>query len=190
MNNEIINFAGLFGLVQKPPVSFAELLENNWVAKNMYPSKEAWESLGFVFLDNPSNNYVYDVKCPEGWIMRKKEYAEIIEIIDEKGRLRGSLIPHMQGPFMCLRNRYEVCSTYYKDEGIEEVYFGNATEKLYVAGTIQERPGMSEEESQALYEKLSLLRAMAEKYAQDNFPDWKNPLLYWDYNRDISQSRV
>lgn len=172
------------------------LITNNMMAREMIPSKEEWEQLGFIFADIPGNQALCYATLPEGWSMEYSQNYGDYRILDENGMRRGTMIYEATSHLarMSLRRRYgleetchKVCDQDSKYRSIIEVYFGNEQEKLFIAGEIRIPRNCTKEEDNALYSQIKQLRAMAKQFADENYPDWQSVHAYWGNNRQTSQ---
>ena len=59
-----------------------------YLAKNMSPSREYWENVGFTFDDNDADDVLIKATLPEGWSIRKEETYHNY-LVDDKNRDRG-----------------------------------------------------------------------------------------------------
>ena len=143
-----------------------------------FPSKEDFESLGFIF-HGIGDNVRSQVTLPEGWTVRSSElgipfFFDFIDFIDEKGRLRafgyrGAFFGLLGCGSMQLYPRFTIAE--------KKKFFGPYT--IYVKdfdGTCIFEAGKTFLEFlhyKKIYKK-------AEDYLNTNFPDWKDPTKYWD----------
>lgn len=168
---------------------------NVMMAKDMKPSKEEWEKLGFSFIDVPGDKILCNAMLPEGWSMKATSHSMSIDIIDENGMRRGSMFYkgtlYDRNANMSLLCRYAVCSNRIEDDGITtEIYFGNETEKLFVAGQTHVSMNMSYEERCAQYDKNNELVSLAEQYGDRNYPNWRDIHAYWTDDMTLSQRPI
>lgn len=172
-----------------------DVIRNIKMARDMNPSKVEWEKLGFVFTDIPEDNVLCWATLPEGWSLKATDYPTWYDILDEHGRKRGSMVYKDvlwdRNACMNLENRYKVCSVYVTDDRtIEEVYFGNEDEKLFVAGQIYRPKNLRLEEMQVKYTEYKRLRAMAKQFGDENYPGWESVHAYWNNVRELSCDQV
>lgn len=144
--------------------------------RDMRPSKEAFESLGFTFEDI-GDDVLYQATLPDGWTL-KSDGGYWTYLIDEKGRERGSYF--YKGAFydrsghMNLSQRFH--ATY---ENIDPEDWDSPI-KVHVKdadGTIIFDAGQCEKAYSDEYDKLM---RTATEYLATNYPDWKDPTKYWD----------
>ena len=169
--------------------------KNVMMAKEMRPSKEQWEQLGFVFTDIPEDNVLCSATMPDGWSLKASCYPMWYDIFDENGMKRGSMVYknvfYDRDACMYLDRRYEICRVYVtEDRTIEEIYFGNEDEKLFVAGQVYRPKDLSFEEKRAKYIERERLRAIAKQFGDENYPDWENVLAYWENAKENSHSSI
>ena len=144
--------------------------------KRMDPSKEDFEILGFVF-EEVGDEVLYQAKLPEGWTA-KTDGGYWTTFFDQKGRKRGESF--YKGAFYD-RDGYMVlcCSFSVAHEAIVppdrknriRVFVKDCNEKeIYEAGRCKE-----------IYsDRYFKLVKEAEKYLATNYPEWKDPIEYWD----------
>lgn len=166
-------------------------IRNIMMAKEMRPSREEWEQLGFVFTDIPGDDVLCSAVLPEGWSIKATDHSMWNEIIDENGMKRGSMFYkaafYDRSAHMSLERRYGVCSSYVGDDySTTEVYFGNNEEKLFVAGQVHYSKDATREERAAKYEEEEKLRAIAKQFGDENYPGWESVHAYWDNEKEIS----
>ena len=164
------------------------------MSREMDPSKEEWEQLGFVFTDIPDDNVLCKVTLPEGWSLNNISLSTC-NIIDENGMTRGSMYYNPtfydRKAFMNLETRYKVCSYYVDSErSTTEVFFGNGDEKLFIAGQVHIPRDITFEERRAKYYKIDELRAMAKKFGDENYPGWESVHTYWKNEKKNSHSSL
>ena len=159
------------------------LASNNLMARNMRPCKEEWEKLGFVFTDIPGDDELYEAKLPEGWSTVPSEYPKKNNILDENKNIRGSIFYNISYygiiAEMQLYRRYNIVVEH--DNNLIEVYFGNKEEKLFVAGQIRNSDYSHDNDgNKAYFKEEDRLKKLAEDFANENYPDWKNFNAYWE----------
>ena len=164
-------------------------VNNTMVAKKMRPSRQDWEQLGFAFSDISGDDVLCKATLPEGWIIVPTDHSMWNDIIDQNGRKRGSMFYkssfYDRDAHMDLNCRYGVRSDYIGDDySTTEIYFGNDSEKLFVAGQVHRQKNATREEILAEYDEMDRLKAMAKKFGDENYPDWKNVHAYWDDEKE------
>lgn len=169
-------------------------VNNIMLAKNMRPSRESWERLGFTFLDIPDDDVLCKASLPEGWRIEATEHSMWNNIIDEKGRTRGSMFYkaafYDRNAHMDLSCRYGVRSDYIDDDcTTTEIYFGNKDEKIFVAGQVHMPKDATKEVRFANYEKEEKLYELAKQFGNENYPNWLDASAYWDDEKDFTYQK-
>ncbi len=153
----------------------SDVVCDHYLAKNMNPSREYWEKVGFTFDDNDSDQVLIKATLPEGWSLKKEEIYHTY-MIDDKNRTRGYMFYkaafYDRDARMNLYTKYSV-RTNYLESGDTEIYFGSKDEKLYVAGIITRGDPIR-------FTKEEKLREQARLWGKEYYPDYQNPLAYWD----------
>lgn len=162
-----------------------EVVRKTLMAKDMRPRKEVWEQLGFTFEDIPNDRVLCNATLPEGWSIQATEHAMWNNILDQNGTVRGKMFYkaafYDRSANMYLQCRYQVCTNYIgKDYSITEIYFGNDTEKLFVAGTISKNLNASREARLRFYDEEEKLKQQATNWAKENYPDYEDVTAYWN----------
>lgn len=144
--------------------------------KEMKPSKDVFETLGFTFEDY-GDDVLYKVTLPEGWTLKPDSRYRTI-IIDEKGRERGKSV--YKGTFydryghMHLISRFRVTH--------EPINPENCNSPIKVCakcsdGTILFEAGQCKESCINEYKELI---GKATDYLKTNYPEWEDASKYWD----------
>ena len=143
--------------------------------KDMSPSKEDFESLGFTFKDI-GDDVLYQATLPDGWTLKSDGYWTYL--IDEKGRERGSYF--YKGAFwdrsghMNLHTRFRVCEGHTNSDDCDspiKIYAKDAD------GTVIFDAGQCKEYYADGYED-KIKKAV--EYLDTNYPEWNDPTKYWD----------
>lgn len=147
------------------------------------PDIETFESLGFKF-EKTNIPYTMKVTLPKGWCIShcigNRDDRHHHFLYDEKNRFRViykyyvSIIDGPQG-FAFLNIRY--C--------IDEEDVGKKRDKrkcLYIRDVAypQKKLIIGEYADSDGSEEYNKILEKAESYLNENYPDWKNPLKYWD----------
>lgn len=164
-----------------------EMVNGFIMPREMHPSREDFEELGFVFRDIPGDDVLCYASLPEGWSIKPTDQPMWSDLVDENGVSRGDMFyrnsRYDRDAHMKLWHRYGIRREVIGDE--TEIYFGNATEKLFVSGRITmdfERP---QEEIQEQFNKFDELMMLTKKFADTVYPDWENVHAYWDDNKKV-----
>lgn len=166
------------------------VINNIMLARNMWPSKEHFEQLGFIFEDIPDDDVLCYATLPKGWSIKATDHSMWNDIIDENGMIRVEMFYkaafYDRNAHMDLICRYRICSRYNDDYSTREIYFGNDIEKIFVAGQATISKNASEEEPNDYYNQVKKLTNIAKQYADENYPDWENVHVYWDKDKENS----
>ena len=168
-----------------------DAVRNTTVAKRMNPDREEWEKLGFTFSEIPGDSVLCNATLPKGWRLEASDHPMWNYIYDEKGRKRGQMFYkssfYDRDANMSLYHCYSVCSDYIDEEHTTtEIYFGNEHEKLYVAGQVHTPKHATREEYIAKNEEENRLRKLAQNFAEEYYPDYKDVTAYWDDDKELS----
>jgi hypothetical protein len=131
------------------------------------------ESLGFTF-NGDHDDLFFSVTFPKGWRKRATEHAMWSDLLDDKGRKRGSIFYkaafYDRSAHMHLVPRYTING--YRDAGAgkDETAVMDGETVIYSAGIRDERD----------YETSDKHRKQADDWLKANFPNHNNPLAYWD----------
>lgn len=167
------------------------------MAKDMMPSKEYWEKLGFQFEDIPGDNVLCNAILPKNWNLIEDDYYIYSYIFDSEGRKRGSMRYDYTDSFryatMSLDRRYGVNKIIISSDEISKVYevfFGNSQEKLFIAGTLYYSKPSTEQERHSNKKIRKELENKAKKYGDEFYPNWQDPLAYWNDELYSCKKRV
>ena len=144
--------------------------------REMKPSKEAFEALGFVF-EEVGDNVLYKAKLPDGWSI-KENGCYGTDFFDEKNRLRGASF--YKGVFydrcghMYLISRFAISYEHINPNDWKspvKVQVINSDKKVVF------EVGQCKEAYSREYDKLV---KKAKLYLAQNYPGWESPDKYWD----------
>lgn len=161
--------------------------QRDFVASETLPTecpREKLESLGFVFGEAVDDIFTY-VQFPEGWSKVPTENSMWSDLVDNKGRKRGGIFYkaafYDRSAHMNL-DRKITCNQVFESQDD------------YEAGHIKYRV-MDDDES-VLYENKyatdgkrcegnywdvdSIAETNAREWLEKNYPDYNNPMAYWD----------
>jgi hypothetical protein len=145
-------------------------------------SRKKWMDIGFQFGENFDDLFVR-VKFPTGWKKVPTNHSIWSNIVDDKSRIRGSIFyraafydrsahAHLVCRFS-VENNYErpLCSIFIKD--------ACGTVNFKVSGL--EHPDWADrEEAFKRRDKQDEAKQACLDYLAKNFPDYENPLAYWE----------
>lgn len=170
-----------------------QVIRDTMVARKMWPSKEHFEQLGFIFEDIPGDDVLCYATLPKGWSIKETDHSMWNDIIDENGMIRVEMLYkdsfYDRKARMNLICRYRICSRYLytNDYSTREIYFGNDIEKIFVAGQATISKNASEEEANNYDNQVEKLTDIAKQYADENYPDWENVHAYWENEKENSE---
>lgn len=155
------------------------------LVQNQPHEKKKLAELGFTFSEPDKFTGACSAYLPDNWSLEYPSYSPIGRghVLDEKGRLRvvSDYNDIVREPTVRLLCRYMYYRKFIdKEYKIEEIYFGNEKEKIFVAGQLVHKSNMSREEAIEYFEREKALAVAVEKFAQENYPDYLDPAAYWD----------
>lgn len=142
-------------------------------------TREQLTALGFVFGQDVDDLFV-QCKLPAGWTKRATAHSMHSDLLDEKGRVRAGIFYkaafYDRRADMYLCGRFGVSSYEQVDPAATEpdaekkVEIVDCGVSIYAIGTWKWPD----------YDGLTALEEEAHKWLDENKPDWRNPLAYWD----------
>lgn len=157
--------------------------QRQFVASKVLPTdmregtREALERAGFVFTGPVGGDPIFQhVTMPEGWAKRGTDHSMWSELIDPKGRVRGMIFYkaafYDRSSHMRLNCRYSVEKNYdVKDSVVYRIEAGDD-----IVHVMPEIPM----DKVAPWGSDEAARAAAYAWMDENYPDHKDPLAYWD----------
>lgn len=154
--------------------SFLETLPKDLGQRFGRDAKPLLEKLGFRF-GGDYDDLFFKCEFPTGWRKKPTEHSMWSEIVDEKGRKRGMIFykaafydrsahAHLEARFGV--SKYEDTGT----KGERAVAVTDCGGTLETFGTYKDGE----------YAKGDALAAKAVEWLKKNYPDYENPLAYWD----------
>jgi hypothetical protein len=141
-----------------------------------------FEKVGFIFGDNVDDTFV-SAQFPDGWRKRPTDHSMWIDIIDAKGRKRGSIFFkaafYDRSAHAFLSRRFSVQESY---DGPHRVMVVDACGEVKQEIGDLEKPNWSGD-SVASHRAMRDIDAARDKLCQwltDNYPDWEKTNAYWD----------
>ena len=144
--------------------------------RDMRPSKEAFEAIGFKFEDI-GDDVLYQATLPEGWTL-KSDGGYWTYLIDEKGRERGSYF--YKGAFYDRNGHMNLTQRFHATYDNVDPKDWDSPVKVYVKdadGTILFEAGQCDKAYSDEYDKLM---SKAKDYLKTNYPEWEDASKYWD----------
>ena len=137
--------------------------------RKMDGNKHKLEKMGIKFLDNYDELFV-NVELPEGWEKKPTDHSMWSDLLDDKGRKRGSIFYkaafYDMDAFIHLARRYNVTWDY--DNHYAKVM--DLDTELFKTESAGDRD----------WDKQDLLKAKAKKWVDEKFPDWEDETAYWE----------
>lgn len=151
--------------------------------------RAALESLGFVFGKEVDSLFV-EVNMPSGWRKEATDHSMWSNLVDPQGRKRGSIFYkaafYDRTAHMHLSARYSyhnepVLGWDNSENSQYHAVVKDCGQPIWHTEQIEAKPsGDNREELMAWYARKDKLDNQAAAYLDENYPDWRNPLAYWD----------
>ncbi len=155
-------------------------------------TREQLESLGIIFGGDIDDIFV-EVKLPDGWKKVPTEHSMWSELLDDKGRARAQIF--YKAAFYDRRAHLDLMSHF--SYGVQPVcgwqdpnclkheWHGVVMDGDMIIWVVKTRlspqPDISDDElMRKWYQEQDALRCLAHVWLMENYPDWENPLAYWD----------
>ncbi len=136
-------------------------------------TKEGLESLGVAF-KNVADDLFWNVTLPTGWNLQPSDHSMWNSLVDDKGRTRARIFYkaafYDRKAHISLSSRYQMDSYHDISKGVYAVVILDGEKVLYEAGQYEDRD----------YTEQDRLRVIATEWMKQNYPDYENPLAYWD----------
>ncbi len=155
-----------------------KMVRSNLIPKDLKPSKEVYEELGFRFYPYLEDENMYFAILPDDWKLEASNSPLWTKIIDENNNTRGLIYynPTQEKISASLRSRYGIHTR--KDDlrntTLITVYFGTEDEELHIVG--QFATTEDEERTEFL---TGALENIAKDYAERKYPNWTDVRYYW-----------
>ncbi len=165
-----------------------ELVKSEEFPADMRQDRVHFEKMGLVFGEPDRNDTLFlPVQLPKGWKMKGTDHSMWSDLLDEKGRKRGSIF--YKGAFYdrsahaSVEYRFRVRSAYPNNKPdnliIMQVLDGNK-EVYEVRGEVPVAKG-APKFYDAKDKVEANLRAQCEAWLAERFPQWKDdPTAHWD----------
>ena len=172
------------GIERQEAAGQKALVQSTNMPLELHPSKEAFESVGFVFGDKIDDVFM-SAHLPEGWTREATEHAMHSTILDAKGRERVSVFYKAAFYDRCanagLKPRYMADHLAYtidhpRDDKTDAMIITDAGDIIKQFDVID----FSELEGEARWKKQDEMEGEARKWLSKNFPDFADPTAYWD----------
>jgi hypothetical protein len=167
------------GIEAQEKAGQASLVKSTNMPKDLSPSREAFENLGFVFGDDVDDLFV-SATLPAGWTRAATDHSMHSDILDEKGRKRVGVF--YKAAFYDRKASAHLVARF----RVEKLYpeTGGAIDRDALLPTIITDAGVEIHrvgESKYLHdwEKSDRLEAEASKWLDENRAGWRNPVQSW-----------
>ena len=156
--------------------------QQQFVASETLPTncpREQLEALGFKF-GEPVDDIFTAVQMPEGWSKKPTDHSMWSDLIDDRGRKRGGIFYkaafYDRNAHMRLDRRYSVTSNYELEHGKQvQAFVTDAATSQQVFKTdivdVGDREWWKADED---------VMSIARNWINENYPDYNNPMAYWD----------
>lgn len=146
-------------------------------------SRVLLEQMGILFGEDVDELFV-NVKLPAGWKKRATEHSMHSELLDDKGRVRAGIFYkaafYDRKAHISLIRRYNIDTYTACDKDGNNVEYKDATHFMTVVrdsgNSIHTVCCRAQDDYKLCDEHEKLARA----WLNEHFPDWENPLAYWD----------
>ena len=157
-------------------------------------TRQQIEAIGIVFGENVDDLFV-SVKLPEGWRKSATGHSMHNDLLDEKGRRRASIFYkaafYDRSASIDLCNRYRVSvnpvtgwdDPDYRQSGWHCVV-SDCESVISTSGQIEPEPPYDCDEQRAewlaWHDKKDGLAKSGQSWLDEHYPDWRDPVAYWD----------
>lgn len=143
------------------------------------------ESLGFSFGENADDLFINAI-FPEGWRKEPTDHSMWTDLIDGKGRKRGSIFYkaafYDRSSYLTLNHRFSVRTERDHEAGTRTIYVQDRCEEVVKRSEPMLLPDWQKNRKEA-EERLKAAEAMEAELAawlDKEWPDWKIVTAYWD----------
>lgn len=150
---------------------------------DMRGDRRVFEGMGLVF-GEPVDDIFLSVIFPPGWKKVRTDHSMWSDLVDERGRKRASIFykaafydrsahAFPQRRYRQGRTHDDICFAYAKDEATDTM--------LWRSELSFPKPGYEDRDAYLFWSnQVDSLEAQARQWLDENYPDWGNPLAYWD----------
>jgi hypothetical protein len=146
-------------------------------------TREKLEAMGIRFLDDADQIFV-NVQLPSGWKKQATDHSMWSDLLDDKGRKRAAIFYkaafYDKHAHISLCSRYSVDNHGFADEHGNSVKFGQHSHLITTCKDGETVIHVGLLRAQDAYGLSENHYALAESWLNENFPEWQNPLSYWD----------
>lgn len=177
VSGDLVNFIAAVtsgGIEAQERAGQTSFVGNTTLPKDMSfaNSQETLKQMG-ITLGAEVDDLFVEAQLPDGWTKRATDHAMWSDLLDEKGRKRAAIF--YKAAFYDRNARMSLCLRYRCDcyEPCDDGYSTVVTD----GGTTIQVIGTREKGDYRLGEEHS---KQAEAWLDSHYPDWKDPLAYWD----------
>jgi hypothetical protein len=149
-------------------------------------TREKLESIGFVFGKDADDLFVH-VEMPNGWTKKATDHSMWTDLLDDKGRRRAQIFYkaafYDRSAHMSLRGRFWVRSYESCNAHGETVDYGkpdHTHNKVEIMDVDSARQIVGVYDRNGAWDKKDALAREATLWLDTNFPNWLDPMAYWD----------
>lgn len=147
-------------------------------------TRETFEQMGIVFGEDADDLFVH-VTLPDGWKKEATDHSMWSKLLDEKGRERASIFYkaafYDRSAHMFPRKRFSVSSFVETDADGRIAEDGDGSHwSTYVTDCGKAITLMGTREREYGLRIVDEHEAKAIAWLKENYPDYQNPLAYWD----------
>lgn len=169
-------------------------LVNSEVLPRKYNSgtRQQFEQMGIVFGENADDLFVY-VTLPAGWSKQPTDHSMWSKLVDDKGRERASIFFkaafYDRDAFLSISRRYGCSSRPVRGYDDPDYRLGgwvgvvnDGKQEIWQSPELGPEPDSNKDRPAWLkwYQDKEALGDQARQWLATNYPDWENPLAYWD----------
>lgn len=160
--------------------------QKDFVASETLPTKcprKELEELGFVFGEAADDIFTY-VQFPEGWTKSPTDHSMWSDLVDDKGRRRGGIFYkaafYDRSAHMNLDSRIRYSRDYDNDEVFQYKVYRDG-EVIHETEAVQPEGWTSGNRyNDAYWAAEDKASKEVNTWLEENYPDWENPMAYWD----------
>lgn len=160
--------------------SFKETLPRDF-RLNFIDCRNVLEKLGFVFGDNADDLFV-NVRFPEGWRKSPTDHSMWTDILDEKGRKRGSIFYkaafYDRSADGSLCGRFGVSESY---KGPKRAFVTDASGEVNheISGLPDASAIEDQKERRKAWTECDAAKDKLAAWLNENYPLWEDVTAYW-----------
>ncbi len=164
--------------------------QRDFVANTTLPIKcsgcvrEQFEKMGIVFGEEVDDLFIA-AELPEGWKKAATGHSMWSELVDPRGGVRAQIFYkaafYDRDAFLNIHRRFSVGIDYTKEGDYDPDTERRAQVRDMRQGVRWQSETLTAEEGQSVYDLDSdSLTKQAGAWLDKNYPDWRDPMAYWD----------